>query len=330
MRVLKWNRDEDDFEVAHALNTLGYIYSNKKCDQYNLAMAVKYHEDALKCLPRDSEVYAKALCNIAICCVDMFQGESHRVSQEQMTVKAIHHLESCIAIYENMNQDPGSSKGINRTLGIAQALYYKGVLYMQSSSFSKSSDEDERAVDCFEESLALFRDLLKIDSVTYTSMSSNVMQKLGMMWIKLRDYDQAMSYFQDALKIQEQGNTTDESSKEMAEIYYGMGVVLCERRERNYEEAMECYKKSLKIRVVALGPHHIDVAQTLNNVGSVYARLNKFSDAKDYWSRALDIYRSNGLNDGDEKVKCTMSNMELADKLVILPSKPSRRRSSKK
>jgi tetratricopeptide (TPR) repeat protein len=332
LRVLKWNRGENDVEVAYALNSLGYIYSNSKCDQYNLVMAVKYQEDALKSLPQNTEEYAKALCNIAVCYFNMLKSEDHDTGVD-MTLKAIRHLENCIAVYENISQEPGSSTNNEKMLGFAQSVYYKGVLHMQLSTFRKNSDEDELAIDCFEDSLAIFRELLKIDCSTYASESSNVMQKLGMMWIKRRDYDQAMSYFQSALKVQEEafkGDFDGDENKDLADIYYGMGVVLCERRDRNYEEAMECYKKCLKIRVLAFGPNHIDVAQTLNNIGSVYARLNKFSDAKDYWTRALEIYRLNKLHDDDEKVKCTLSNMELANKLVILPAKPTRRRSSKK
>jgi tetratricopeptide (TPR) repeat protein len=250
-----------------------------------------------------------------------------------MTLKAIHHLENCIAVYEKISQESESSRYSGKRLGLAQAVYYKGVFHMQLSTFSKKSDDDELAIDCFEDSLAIFQELLKVDCKSYASESSNVMQKLGMMWIKRRDYDKAMSYFQSALKVQEEAFPIEyegDKNMDLADIYYGMGVVLCERRDRNYEEAMECYKKCLKIRVLTLGPHHIDVAQTLNNIGSVYARLNKFSDAKDYWTRALEIYRLNKLSDYDEKVKCTLSNMELANKLVILPAKPARRRSSKK
>ena len=329
MRIIKWSQGENYVDLAHASNMLGYIYSNKNCEQYNLSMAVDCHEGALRYMPSNSELTAKALCNIAICYVNMLQGDGrHAIPTdriEKMTVKAIHYLESCIAIYENLAHVSGPIAP-QETAELAKSLYYKGVLHMQFSGLSKNSQDDVHAIECFTEALALYRDLLKNDSVAHAGATSGVLQKLGMMLIKGRDYDQAMTFFQEALQLREQIQSSLESvekenKREMAEIYYGMGVVMCERRDRNCEGAMECYKHSLKIRVLVLGPHHIDVAQTLNNIGSVYARMNDFSDAKDYWSRALDIYRSNGLTNDDEKVKCTVANMELANKLVIFPSK---------
>lgn len=337
MRIMKWSRGENHIDVAHASNMLGYIYSNKNCEQYNLSMAVDCHEGALRYMPSNSELTAKALCNIAICYVNILQGEGrHAIPTdriEKMTDKAIHYLESCIAIYENIAHVSGPIAPLE-TSELAKSLYYKGVLHMQFSGLSKNSQDDEHAIECFTEALALYRELLKNDSVAHAGATSGVLQKLGMMLLKDKAYDQSLTYFQEALKIREQlqgslESVEKENKREMAEIYYGMGVVMCERRDRNCEGAMECYKHSLKIRVFVLGPHHIDVAQTLNNIGSVYARMNNFSDAKDYWSRALDIYRSNGLTNDDEKVKCTVANMELANKLVIFPSKAKKNGSLK-
>ena len=39
-----------------------------------------------------------------------------------------------------------------------------------------------------------------------------------------------------------------------------------------------------------LGPEHVDVATSNNNLGIVYRNLGDFQQAKDNFARALDIY----------------------------------------
>jgi tetratricopeptide (TPR) repeat protein len=46
----------------------------------------------------------------------------------------------------------------------------------------------------------------------------------------------------------------------------------------------------LETRVRALGANHPDVANSLNNLGVLYERQEKYAQAEDYYSRALKIY----------------------------------------
>jgi tetratricopeptide (TPR) repeat protein len=146
LHVHRWDRNDNDFEVTHALNKLSYNYHNVKCDQYNLTRAVEYREAVLMCMLRESEICAKVLWKTAICSFDMPQGKSQRTHQTQTVIKAIFQLGICIAMHEKKIQDPASLKYIDRILELTKALY-KGVHYMQSSSFSKTSNKASHAID---------------------------------------------------------------------------------------------------------------------------------------------------------------------------------------
>ena len=59
--------------------------------------------------------------------------------------------------------------------------------------------------------------------------------------------------------------------------------------EGNFEQAHKHHTRALDIHLKQLGPEHVEVAASYNNLGTVYSDLGDFQQAKDCHVRALDI-----------------------------------------
>ena len=102
-----------------------------------------------------------------------------------------------------------------------------------------------------------------------------------------------------------------------AAAQFGLGVVCCEAGQ--YNDSLDCYEEALRIRREQLGADHVDVAQILNNIGSVFARNGEYHRALLPWKDALKMYKKLGLGDDHPKVACTLGNIEISEKLVSIP-----------
>ena len=54
------------------------------------------------------------------------------------------------------------------------------------------------------------------------------------------------------------------------------------------EQAKEYQQRSLAIRLDKLGPEHVDVARSYNNLASIYQDLGDLEQAKEYQQRSLE------------------------------------------
>jgi len=55
------------------------------------------------------------------------------------------------------------------------------------------------------------------------------------------------------------------------------------------EQAKEYHKRAMAIRLQKLGPHHVNVADSYNNLAAVVSDLGDLRQAKEYHERALAI-----------------------------------------
>ena len=66
----------------------------------------------------------------------------------------------------------------------------------------------------------------------------------------------------------------------MSNIYNHLGDI---------EQAKEYQERALKIRLEKLGPKHVKVATSYNNLADIYKHLGDLEQAKEYQQRALTI-----------------------------------------
>jgi tetratricopeptide (TPR) repeat protein len=64
---------------------------------------------------------------------------------------------------------------------------------------------------------------------------------------------------------------------------------MIERNLDNHEEGIALAERALKIREEALGPDHLEVAQSLDQIGSAYVHRGDFERALEAHQRSLDI-----------------------------------------
>ena len=76
---------------------------------------------------------------------------------------------------------------------------------------------------------------------------------------------------------------------EIAEIYLFFGETL--RYHCSLNIAMEYCQEALEIRKKELGPNHVDVAMSYNNLGLVYNDTGDLEKAKEYYQLAVKIYK---------------------------------------
>jgi|EP00956_Cyclotella_meneghiniana_P042567 tetratricopeptide (TPR) repeat protein len=57
------------------------------------------------------------------------------------------------------------------------------------------------------------------------------------------------------------------------------------------DKAMELFQQALSLRKQCLGPNHVDVATTLNNIGRIHVQRDRFDEALGYYQDALRIRR---------------------------------------
>jgi CHAT domain-containing protein/Tfp pilus assembly protein PilF len=87
-------------------------------------------------------------------------------------------------------------------------------------------------------------------------------------------------------------------NKEIAQLY----------EQGKFSEAVPMAQRALAIRQASLGSNHVDVAQSLTNLGILYAILGRNSDAEPLFKRSLDIYeKTYGPNHPD--VSAALSNL---------------------
>ena len=56
------------------------------------------------------------------------------------------------------------------------------------------------------------------------------------------------------------------------------------------EQAKDYHKRAIEIRKNALGPNHINVSASYNNLDSVYKATSELKEAKDYHLKAREMY----------------------------------------
>merc|ERR1719352_2215241 len=75
----------------------------------------------------------------------------------------------------------------------------------------------------------------------------------------------------------------------VAASYNSIGSVY--RSQGKYDDALDYYQKSLKIKITAVGSDHPDVASSKLNIGLLFKATNKKEEAKNLFLEAAAIRR---------------------------------------
>ncbi|KAF3031307.1 hypothetical protein E8E12_000040, partial [Didymella heteroderae] len=81
------------------------------------------------------------------------------------------------------------------------------------------------------------------------------------------------------------GSTEHDKSPSIVHAVHSLGDLYAD--QGRLDEAEEMYKRALKGKEAALGPHHTSTLDTVNNLGALYADQGKLDEAEEMYKRAL-------------------------------------------
>ena len=150
----------------------------------------------------------------------------------------------------------------------------------------------------YEEAENVYLRLIQISEETngQNETTAKAYNCLGIVYDNLGDYDEALKYYNKALKIDkevfgEEHPYTAMSYLNIGGTYYKLG---------EYNDALKHYNKALKIKKEVFGQKHISTASCYLNMGMVYDDLGEYYNALKYHNKAIEIYKEvleeNNLN----------------------------------
>ncbi|CAF1601953.1 unnamed protein product [Rotaria magnacalcarata] len=144
----------------------------------------------------------------------------------------------------------------------------------------------------YQKSLELYEEALKINKHTYGDQSSYTASNynsIGETYRKKGDYNKALRYFEDALKILEQYALGKELLQKAASLN-SIGIIHQEKKQ--YNEALEYYRKAYEIRRHYKPCDETSLGMSFNNMGNAHYHLKLYDEALYYYQEALKIYKS--------------------------------------
>ncbi|CAF3766263.1 unnamed protein product [Adineta steineri] len=139
-------------------------------------------------------------------------------------------------------------------------------LYQVNLTLTNDNDQDLRALT----------DQIREE----TFPNSRGWYRLGQLLFKMAQFNKAQEVY-EVLLLQ----TTNESDK--APIYNQLGMI--KRNQKEYPEALTCYKKSLAIYQKTLPSNHLSLANPYNNIGIVFRNMGDYPKALSSYEKALAI-----------------------------------------
>jgi len=170
-------------------------------------------------------------------------------------------------------------------------------------------DELNEALNAFENSMLIRRNLLGDDHVSVAILLSNI----GVVYNKMNDFSKSISCHESSIRILK--TVYGEESQEVGKGVEEMGKIYEERGD--LQGAMECYLKALSIKQKANGHHCKDkeISLSLLYMGSIYTKRIDYEEALVSYGEVLELSRASGIADGDnlsKKIKSKIKKLQAA------------------
>ncbi|MBP9927543.1 MAG: CHAT domain-containing protein [Cyclobacteriaceae bacterium] len=198
-------------------------------------------------------------------------------------------------------------------LATAQALTYLGQVYLNTGKYSQAEEQQLMALSLRKDVLPETHELIAASyndlGLIYTSidldkaldnyeMATSMYEKLhgkdhqklaiansnlGVVYLYLELYGDAINYFETSLKIWEKIYPQPHPAKAFVLRYLGETY----SKMNNQTTALEYYNKALQMYLVADGKKHPDVAYMYTLIGNIEKSQNKFDDALVNYQKSL-------------------------------------------
>ncbi|CAF1022381.1 unnamed protein product [Adineta steineri] len=286
--------------IAGSLNNIGFIYKAK--GDFNTAL--DYYQQALtieeKLYPGNNLQKAMSIGNIG------------RVYSDKGDLDtALTYLSRALDMFKHVLPDQHSQ--IATCLGaIGYAHEKKGNLNIALDYYQQQLNMEEQCLP-FEHSnlsdhlgwiIDTYKTMNEIDKALDLCQQKLVIQKsrlgenhpriartLKIMGDLIRDdnRNEALQYYEQALSVLE--NCTPSDYEFTSVCLTSMGC-LYSKYDMN-EDALRCDLKALELKRQILSSDHVDIANSLRNIGIDYRDMNNLSEALRYFNESLSIYQAN-------------------------------------
>ncbi|PCJ83461.1 MAG: hypothetical protein COA57_11185 [Flavobacteriales bacterium] len=250
--------------ISEAYGQLGYLL----IQQGKIETALAYNHKSLKILEQsgDKKSIAAVLNNIGY--IYENQGDIE---------KGLDYYHKSLKIKEKIGDKKGEAYSLNNI----------GFIYM-------NQDDIEKGLEYIHKSLKIYEE---IGDKKGEAISLN---NIGLIYKNQGDIEKGLDYYHKSLKIRKElGDKTGEANSlnNIGVIYYNQGDPSCvgskeECLRAGIEKGLDYYHKSLKI-YEEIGNKQ-GVANSLNNIGSIYLDEGNAGEAKNHAKRSLDLSQELG------------------------------------
>jgi tetratricopeptide (TPR) repeat protein len=173
------------------------------------------------------------------------------------------------------------------------ALQHLGVIALEQCRYTEAISLFEKALKASAEESKFFANRV---------MESNALGNLGEAYYAIKDYNKALSFFEQSLAIDEKYNKKGEASNlgSIGNVYYALG---------NYEEAASFLKRQLNLsREIHFRSGE---GKALLNLGNVYKAKNFFSCARSCYEARLAIAKEISDKFGEARALVALGGLYL-------------------
>lgn len=128
-----------------------------------------------------------------------------------------------------------------------------------------------------------------------------IYNNLGQIEQSVNNYMAAMNYYENALH-----ESKSDLTSLTASIYNNIGSLY---KDKDYNLALDYYKKALNIKISVLGESNSQVALSYNNIAGIYRSIQNYEEALNYYNKAIDILKSS-LEAKNDLMNTIIYNME--------------------
>jgi len=151
-------------------------------------------------------------------------------------------------------------------------------MIMEAANMYHELANYDKAISYYEKLLDLLNENDKADL-------SFVNNELGIVNNKVGDYDKAIFFLKESIKINEE--LYNDENPELAKRYNNLGTVYSNKKD--YETAIEYVKKALNIDLKYYDNEHPNIADYYNNLGVIYSNKEEYDNAIYYLEKTIAI-----------------------------------------
>ena len=275
------------------------------------------HDQALTCLDEAIRVFqlSKEDVNKTLAEVYELKGDTfYKVNQNE---SAASMFQECLNLFCSSDNDDECIARLNHKLG--RALVKLGEFTEAFDSFHEAiriySDEirkDDLSVgdvmydlgllivnqggpDATEKALACFNEVVRIYVIRDNGRAAKVADALVQKSPLLADFDESISFLNEAIDIYQESLGEDAAEIGNAMIMYGNLY----EAQHLYDKAMAAFDEALRIFQIVFGEDDINLSICLSKMGNLHARKLEYSEALYKCKRALKIRVSRGEQEQD-------------------------------